>query len=169
MRLCWKSFCLRSLARLHKFAGNEIHLFSPRLVTTAAQLSSALAVAQGLCRGRGHAEVNTLAREFHAFACQCLPDISFIRSGRQQLAFNYFKLQQAAAALDVPQSRVTCTELLVCCLPLWTVANMQQQLASPGLAGPALPLTPWLKNAIHKFSLISTKGSNNGRNACQLT
>lgn len=126
---------LPSLARLHKFAGNEIHLFSPRLVTTAAaQLSSALVVAQGLCCGRGHAEVNTLVREFHAFACQCLPDISFIRSGRQQLAFNYFKLQQAAAALDVPQSRVTCVELPLCCLPLWTVANMQQQLASPGLA-----------------------------------
>lgn len=47
---------------------------------------------------------------------------------------------------------------------------MQQQLASPGQpARAALPLTPWLKNAIHKFSLISTKGSNNGQNACQLT
>lgn len=115
---------LPSLARLHKFAGNEIHLFSPGLVTTAtvAQLLR-LHKASAVC-GRGHAEVNPLVRVFHAFACQCLPDISFIHSlslaGRQQLAFNYFKLQQAAAAaLDVPQSQVTC----VACRPLRTVAN----------------------------------------------
>lgn len=71
---------LPSLARLHKFAGNEIHLFSPGLVTTAtvAQLLR-LHKASAVC-GRGHAEVNPLVRVFHAFACQCLPDISFIHS-----------------------------------------------------------------------------------------